>query len=67
LLIWPVLQGGPDKSAWGERPALLRYGVPSASGKNALVDELVVITGYHRKSVLRAPNRKPIPADGDGA
>lgn len=31
------------------------------------MDELVVITGYHRKSVLRALNRKTIPADGDGA
>jgi hypothetical protein len=28
------------------------------------VDELVVITGYHRKSVLRALNRRPISADG---
>jgi len=44
-----------------------RYGGLSSSGKKALVDELVVITGYHRKSVLRALNRKPIPADGDGA
>lgn len=44
-----------------------RYGGLSASGKKALVDELVVITGYHRKSVLRALNRKTIPADGDGA
>jgi hypothetical protein len=25
----------------------------------------VVITGYHRKSVLRALNRSPISADGD--
>jgi hypothetical protein len=31
------------------------------------VDELVVITGYHRKSILRALNRKPISADGDGS
>ncbi len=31
------------------------------------MDELVLITGYHRKSVLRALNRKPTPADGDGA
>jgi hypothetical protein len=29
------------------------------------VDELVVITGYHRKSVLRALNRRPISADRD--
>ena len=28
------------------------------------MDELVVITGYHRKSVLRALNRRPISADG---
>ena len=44
-----------------------RYGGLSTSGKKALVDELVVITGYHRKSVLRALNRKPTTADGDGA
>jgi hypothetical protein len=43
-----------------------RYGGLSAAGKKALVDELVVITGYHRKSVLRALNRRPISADGDG-
>lgn len=61
--LWPVLQGGLDRSARGERPALIR----SEGGKKALVDELVVITGYRRKSVLRALNRKPIPADGDGA
>ncbi len=42
-----------------------RYGGLSAAGKKALVDELVVITGYHRKSVLRALNRIPISADGD--
>jgi hypothetical protein len=42
-----------------------RYGGLSAAGKKALVDELVVITGYHRKSVLRALNRRPISADGD--
>jgi len=44
-----------------------RYGGLSPAGKKALVDELVAITGYHRKSVLRALNRKPIPTDGDGA
>jgi hypothetical protein len=44
-----------------------RYGDLSPPGKKALVDELVVITGYHRKSMLRALNRKPITADGDGA
>jgi len=43
-----------------------RCGGLSAAGKKALVDELVVITGYHRKSVLRALNRRPISADGDG-
>ena len=42
-----------------------RYGGLSGAGKKALVDELVVITGYHRKSVLRALNRRPISADGD--
>jgi len=40
-----------------------RYGGLSAAGKKSLVDELVVITGYHRKSVLRALNRRPISAD----
>jgi hypothetical protein len=45
--------------------AHLRYGGLSGAGKKALVDELVVITGYHRKSVLRALNRRPISADGD--
>ena len=49
------------------RAAHQRYGGLSPSGKKALVDELVVITGYHRKSVLRALNRKPTTADGDGA
>ena len=34
-----------------------RYGGLSPAGKKALVDELVAITGYHRKSVLRALNR----------
>jgi hypothetical protein len=38
----------------------------SAEGKKALVDELVAITDYPRKSVLRALNRRPISADGDG-
>ncbi len=28
--------------------------------------ELVEINGYHRKSILRALNLTPIPADGDG-
>lgn len=42
-----------------------RYGGLSAAGKKALVDELVVITGYHRKSVLRALNRRPNSADGN--
>jgi len=42
-----------------------RYGGLSAAGKKALVDELVVITGYHRKSVLRALDRWPISVDGD--
>jgi hypothetical protein len=45
--------------------AHLRYGGLSAAGKKALVHELVVITGYHRKSVLRALNRRPISVDGD--
>jgi len=36
------------------KAARLRYGGLSAAGKKALVDELVVITGYHRKSVLGA-------------
>jgi len=44
----------------------LRCGGLSAAGKKALVDELVVITGYHRKSVLRALNRRTISAVGDG-
>jgi hypothetical protein len=38
----------------GRAAGLLRCGGLSASGKKALVDELVVMTGYHRKSVLRA-------------
>jgi len=42
-----------------------RYGGLSAAGKKALVDELVVIIGYHRKLVLRALDRIPISADGD--
>ncbi len=46
--------------------AHLRYEGLSAAGKKALVDELVVINGHHRKSVLRALNRRPISTDGDG-
>ncbi len=63
---WAVLQGGLLRSERGERPALIRSagGGLNSAGKKALVDELVVITGYHRKSVLRALNRRPISADG---
>jgi len=45
--------------------ARLRDGGLSPAGKRALVDELVLITGYHRKSVLRALNRVE-PSSGDG-
>jgi hypothetical protein len=57
---------GPDpqrrRAAMGA--ARRRCGGLSPAGKKALVDELVAITGYHRKSVLRALNRRPA---GDGA
>ena len=35
----------------------MRYGGLSAAVKKALIDELVALTGYHRKSILRALNR----------
>lgn len=79
LPFWPVLLCELSRSARRERPALFRsagappWGGPperyrglSTAGKKTLVDEPVLITGYHRKSVLRALNRTTIPADGDG-
>ena len=70
MLLGAGLQGGLLRSERGEQPALIigaggRHGGISAAGKKALVDELVVIAGYHRTSVLRALNRRPMSADGD--
>jgi hypothetical protein len=36
-----------------------RYGRLSASGKRKLLDELELLTGYHRKSLLRLLNQRP--------
>ncbi len=47
-----------------------RYGRLSTSGKRKLLDELDLLTGYHRKSLLRLLNRRPSPdpnSVGDGA
>ena len=48
----------PQRRRAAKAAARQRYGGLSSAGKKALVDELVAITGYHRKSVLRALNRK---------
>ena len=44
-----------------------RYGGLSPAGKKALVDELVAITGYHRKSVLRLLRQQPADPGGPQA
>lgn len=41
--------------------ARLRYGGLSAAGKKKLLDELELLTGYHRKSLLRLLNLRPLP------
>jgi hypothetical protein len=52
---------GPDQQR--RRAALeaarLRYGGLSAAGKKKLLDELELLTGYYRKSLLRLLNRRP--------
>jgi hypothetical protein len=42
-----------------------RYGGLSAAVKKTLIDELVALTGYHRKSILRALNRTASQADAE--
>ncbi|QEY31809.1 hypothetical protein EVJ50_05700 [Synechococcus sp. RSCCF101] len=59
---------GPDPQR--RRAALAaarkRYGDLSAAGKKTVLDELELLTGYHRKSLLRLLNRRPSPPP-DGA
>jgi hypothetical protein len=43
-----------------------RYKRLSASGKRKLLDELELLTGYHRKSLLRLLNLRPSPAPEAG-
>ena len=57
----------PQRRRAALRAARLRYGGLSPAGKRALVDELVLITGYHRKSVLRALNRVEPSTGGGGS
>ena len=45
----------------GPISARQRYGGLSMAGKKALLDEQVVITGEHGKSVQRALKRSPSP------
>jgi hypothetical protein len=57
----------PQRRRVALRAAHLRYGGLSSTGKKSLVDELVVLTGYHRKSVLRALNRTPAAVDPEAS
>ena len=55
----------PQRRRAALRAARLRYGGLSAAVKKALIDELVALTGYHRKSILRALNRTASQADAE--
>jgi hypothetical protein len=58
----------PQRRRAALEAARLRYGGLSATGKKKLLDELELLTGYHRKSLLRLLNRRPAPTpDGVGA
>ena len=63
----PAAAAGPDRQT--RRTALEAarrlYGGLSGIGKRRLLDELQVLTGYHRKSLLRQLNRPdpPVPVD----
>lgn len=51
----------PQRRRAALEAARLRYGGLSAAGKKKLLDELELLTGYHRKSLLRLLNRRPSP------
>ena len=51
----------PQRRRAALEAASLRYGSLSAAGKKKLLDELELLTGYHRKSLLRLLNRRPSP------
>jgi hypothetical protein len=51
----------PQRRRAALEAARQRYGGLSAAGKRRLLDELELLTGYHRKSLLRLPNRHPSP------
>ena len=58
----------PQRRRAALEAARLRYGSLSAAGKKKLLDELELLTGYHRKSLLRLLNQRPSPTpDGVGA
>jgi hypothetical protein len=54
----------PIVSGAAMETARQRYGGLSAEGKHRLLAELEVITGYHRKSLLRLLHRQLYPAGG---
>ena len=54
----------PSRKRAALEAARLRYGRLSASGKRTLLDELELLTGYHRKSLLRLLNRRHSPEPG---
>jgi len=51
----------PQRRRAALEAARRRYGVLSAPGKRTLLDELELLTGYHRKSLLRLLNRRASP------
>jgi hypothetical protein len=51
----------PQRRRAALEAARQRYGGLSAAGKRRLLDELELLTGYHRKSLLRLLNRHPSP------
>ncbi len=58
----------PDRQRWQEAldAARQRYKRLSDSGKRKLLDELELLTGYHRKTLLRLLNQLPSPAPVTG-
>ena len=51
----------PQRRRAALEAARRRYGDLSAPGKRTLLDELELLTGYHRKSLLRLLNRRASP------
>ena len=51
----------PQRRRVALEAARLRYGGLGAAGKKKLLDELELLTGYHRKSLLRLLNGLPSP------